>query len=486
MSFSYIREKELTLDEVKWLETEARDYCVSHGMVYKDSEGRLQHIPVTLLPSPFPQKQFTAAKEVQCIFNLLVHRVSQDYEFTKKALAGTLAADPFTSKLFDIYDKVWQQGNVQSISLGIFRSDYLIDKSDGLHRCSDNSGEVTPKPANGSISIKQVEMNTISLGGITFSCFVPKMHRYLLQLIGQETSKVPLNNALDEAAGALVKAWELYGSESAVIMFVIVHGEVNIYDQKMLEYRVRERNPAVKVIRRSLSDIYHRSRTDDKKCLFVDGMEVAVAYFRSGYSPNHYPTEKEWSARLTMELTRCIKCPTVAHQLMGTKKMQQVLAEPGILERFLPDKESVERVRQTFTGLYTLDSGPKGDLNMEGCLKTVENCVLKPQREGGGNNMYGEDIRLTLLSKPENRSQYILMDRIQPEVNNNFLVRQEFTSIHSSGVVPELGIMGVFISCGDEILLNRESGFLVRTKSTEHADGGVFAGRAAFDSLYLV
>ncbi|XP_015777114.1 PREDICTED: glutathione synthetase, chloroplastic-like [Acropora digitifera] len=84
-------------------------------------------------------------------------------------------------------------------------------------------------------------MNTISLGGITFSCFVRKMHRYLLQLIGQETSKVPLNNALDEAAGALVKAWELYGSESAVIMFVIVHGEVNIYDQKMLEYRVRER-----------------------------------------------------------------------------------------------------------------------------------------------------------------------------------------------------------------------------------------------------
>ncbi|KAK2556839.1 Glutathione synthetase [Acropora cervicornis] len=199
MSFSYIRENELTQDEVKWLETEARDYCVSHGMVYKDSEGRLQHIPVTLLPSPFPQKQFTAAKEVH-----------------------TLAADPFTSKLFDIYDKVWQQGNVQPISLGIFRSDYLIDKSDGLHRCSDYSGEVTPKPAKGSISIKQVEMNTISLGGITFSCFVPKMHRYLLQLIGQETSKVPLNNALDEAAGALVKAWELYGSERfSEVVFVL-------------------------------------------------------------------------------------------------------------------------------------------------------------------------------------------------------------------------------------------------------------------------
>lgn len=26
---------------------------------------------------------------------------------------STITADPFTSKLFDIYDKVWQQGNVQ-------------------------------------------------------------------------------------------------------------------------------------------------------------------------------------------------------------------------------------------------------------------------------------------------------------------------------------------------------------------------------------
>lgn len=488
MSFTYICENELTQKDVKWLETEARDYCVSNGMVYKDSEGKLRHIPVTLLPSPFPQKQFTAAKEVQTDFNLLVHKVSQDYEFTKKALSGTIAADPFTSKLFDIYDKVWQQENVQPISLGIFRSDYLIDTAGGLHdRCSDICYEPALRPGNaGSISIKQVEMNTISLGGITFSCFVPNMHRYLLQLIGQQGSKVPPNNALDEAAGGLIKAWELYGSESAVIMFVVEDNEVNICDQRILEYRIKERNPVVRVIRRSLTAIYNESQTDHKKCLLVDGMEVAVAYFRSGYMPKHFPTEKEWSSRLTIELSRCIKCPTVAHQLMGTKKMQQVLARPGILERFLPDKDSVNRVRKTFTGLYTLDPGQEGDHNMECCLKMVDKCVLKPQREGGGNNMYGEDIRHTLLSEPKSRSQYILMDRLQPEINSNFIVRHEFTSIDSSNVVPELGIMGVFISCGDEILLNKESGYLVRTKSTEHADGGVFAGRAAFDSLYLV
>lgn len=43
---------------------------------------------------------------------------------------------------------------------------------------------------------------------------------------------------------------------------------------------------------------------------------------------------QEWEARLTMELAHCVKCPSVGHQLIGTKKMQQVLAKPGVLERY--------------------------------------------------------------------------------------------------------------------------------------------------------
>lgn len=62
-----------------------------------------------------------------------------------------------------------------------------------------------------------------------------------------------------------------------------------------------------------------------------------------------------------------------------------------------------------------------------------------------GNNIYGEDIRHALLSNPESRSQYILMDRIQPETNKNFIVRQELTDIHYRDVIPELGILGIFI-----------------------------------------
>lgn len=57
-----------------------------------------------------------------------------------------------------------------------------------------------------------------------------------------------------------------------------------------------------------------------------------------------------------MERSRAVKCPDIGTQLAGTKKVQQVLARPGVLERFLPEQlQEVEQIRATFTGLYSLD-----------------------------------------------------------------------------------------------------------------------------------
>ena len=56
-----------------------------------------------------------------------------------------------------------------------------------------------------------------------------------------------------------------------------------------------------------------------------------------------------------MERSRSIKCPTIAMQLINTKKVQQVLAKPGMVEKFIQDGEAVQRIRKTFAGLYSLD-----------------------------------------------------------------------------------------------------------------------------------
>ena len=58
-----------------------------------------------------------------------------------------------------------------------------------------------------------------------------------------------------------------------------------------------------------------------------------------------------------IERSLAIKSPSIHYHLAGTKKVQQRLAEKGMLEHFLPgpeNKEKVEKVRSIFTGLYEL------------------------------------------------------------------------------------------------------------------------------------
>ena len=64
---------------------------------------------------------------------------------------------------------------------------------------------------------------------------------------------------------------------------------------------------------------------------------------------------QESGARLDMEKSKAIKCPSVHYQLAGCKKIQQELSSPGSLERFIDDKSVRERIRSTFAGQYTLD-----------------------------------------------------------------------------------------------------------------------------------
>ena len=61
-----------------------------------------------------------------------------------------------------------------------------------------------------------------------------------------------------------------------------------------------------------------------------------------------------WSARLLVERSTAIKCPCIHMQLAGCKKVQQVLSQPEMMERFLTP-EQAESLRTTFARQYGLD-----------------------------------------------------------------------------------------------------------------------------------
>jgi glutathione synthetase len=225
----------------------------------------------------------------------------------------------------------------------------------------------------------------------------------------------------------MVEAWNIIGNQKAAILFVIEDVTYNICDQRFHEFEIREKYPHVKVIRRNLTEIYNTGVLGSNKELIVDGVIVSVVYFRSGYEPNQYPSQNEWDARLLIERSNAIKCPSIHYHLAGTKKVQQALAKPGVLNRFLSNEADIKGVQEIFTGLYSLDKKEGGEKVIEMVLKNPEGFVMKPQREGGGNNIYGADIpaELTAMSEDE-RSAYIIMDRIFPPISRSYMVSDSF------------------------------------------------------------
>ncbi|KAJ7331892.1 hypothetical protein JRQ81_014072 [Phrynocephalus forsythii] len=424
--------------------------------------------PFTLLPSPVPRGLFEQAYSVQQDFNLLVDKGSQDTEFLESTLASTIKVDEFTAQLFNIYKQVLKEGATQSLVLGINRSDYMFDHSVG-----------------DSPTLKQIEINTIaaSFGGLTSR--TTAVHRCILNVLGKsmEASKLLNNNPSKGIAMGIAKAWELYGSDKAAVMFLVEEAQRNIFDQRCIENELWMRN--IRVIRRRFKDVFEKGSLDKDNRLHIDGEEIAVVYYRDGYVPNNY-NKQNWEARLLLEKSRAVKCPDIATQLAGTKKVQQELTRPGVLERFLPPEAAVQ-LRATFAGLYSLEMDEEGNKMVAMAIADPDRFVLKPQREGGGNNLYGDELKQALekIKDSPERTSYILMDKIKPLPTLNYLLRAH-SPLKMAECVSELGIFGAYVRQGQELVVNKHVGHLLRTKAVEHADGGVAAGVAVLDTPYVI
>lgn len=73
---------------------------------------------------------------------------------------------------------------------------------------------------------------------------------------------------------------------------------------------------------------------------------------------------------------------------------------------------------------------------------------MKPQREGGGNNIYGKDVRDAILKMKDSRERtaWILMERINPPISTGYMIRPGEVDIPElTDFVSELGIFGVVI-----------------------------------------
>ncbi|CAG0891535.1 unnamed protein product [Cyprideis torosa] len=456
--------------------------------------------PVTMFPTPFPKEEFDKAIDVQEHLNRVIHQISYEREFLEQSLAFVSKTDDFTKKLVEINRIVAEERKEFQPTLLIIRSDYMCDAK--LRK------------------ILQVEINTIasSFGGL--SAPLAHVHQTALKMLKHgrselevDPTKVPRNDVLkclEELASppssryqvmaeGFLSAWRTYDEPGAVILFIVEEFTKNIMDQRFVEHVIQEQRPStfIKVSRRTLFEVATTGVLREGNRLFIPKMpsagggkhdtgihisateEVAVVYFRCGYCPKDYKSEKEWEGRLMIERSRAIKCPSI----------QERLADHSVLSRYIPDYKIRQAVLDVFAGQYHLNRDPEGDASIAKALANPSDFVLKPQREGGGNNFFGEDLRqkLELVKDTDEREQFVLMDRIFPNVYKNYLLRSGHAPLLAD-TVSELGVFGVAFSgnAPDAISLNLAGGHILRTKQSGVDETGVAAGFGTLDSPYLV
>lgn len=481
-----------------------------------------QSAPFSLLPQAYPKSAFEQAVALAPLFNVLVDRISRDGTFLQQTLGGSVSAqDPYTAKLLQLYNKIYvgaerSEAAASADRLGILRSDYMLN--------------ARPNDGSEQYEIKQVELNTIASSFAGLACQVANLHSYLIQrynkgddaldkflIQNQQTVRgiataeaygVPVNPTLERLPAAMNVAVRRYkeqfsAKKSCCVLFVVQEGETNTVDQRMLEFRLFAQHQ-IPVVRLSLANIHTIVKLDKATGVLTldNGTEIAVVYFRAGYAPTDYPdgdTGVEWQAREKLECSRATKCPSLGYHLAGTKKVQQELARPRVLERFFPDEtDLVQSMRAAFAGLYSLgDDAVDEDYNAvrEVLAGGHGRYVLKPQREGGGYNFYGEQLATKLrdnvvvqggvMKLDERLGEYILMERLFPPQQKAVLLRAG--RVEGSGdSVSELGCFGtVVVSSDGTVAHNEYAGFLLRTKFSNVDEGGVASGFATLSSPYL-
>ncbi|OWB69431.1 nucleotide binding protein [[Candida] boidinii] len=443
--------------------------------------------PVTLYPTPFPRDQFEKGISISKQYNSLYANIIIEKNWLLTIIKNLSKFDSdFTGKLYESYLKSIEIGIVQPVSLGLFRSDYMLDLD--------------------SNCIKQVEFNTVSVSFGGLSSKISELHKFLND-IGMYTDgatakyykdeELAVSKSCQELAKGLYEGVSYYNrthdADDTVVLFVVQPNERNAFDQRAVEYSLLSQY-GVRSKRVELPEVLKKVSIKGKdRRLYIDdedgGDEVSVVYYRSGYGPQEYVEFPEaWDCRTQLETSLAIKCPSLLVQLSGAKKVQQLLTNDEIFSKFTSEagKEN-ESLKSTFVKIYPLDDSEEGLVGKKLAFEKPEFFVLKPQREGGGNNIYKEDIPKFLKDLNEEEWQgYILMELINPPIFKESVIFRNGELI-KEGIISELGIFSclLFNEATGDVIVNECCDHLLRSKTSSSNEGGVAAGFGCVDSLYL-
>eukprot|EP01066_Platyproteum_vivax_P011863 Platyproteum_vivax@DN5378_c0_g1_i1.p1 len=484
------------------LQREISAYCVTNGaLVFRDPENRYSPYiaPIALCPNRFPKAALDEAYEIGHIFNELLDELTVNPKWLTEVLSTVIADDDFTRHLVEICDRLYPKKNdfENEIRLHITRNDYMIDDKEHGPRFCD--------------TLLQVELNTVSASFAGIAQVVSGLHRHMAAFTNEDCSNIdewlpqnyPAKKIGEAMAGAHAAYKELFSCKEARILMVVQPNERNEVDQRLIEQALADLS--VYTIRRTFEELVAAEEAKILEATPTGALrlylahldawqEISVVYFRSGYAPKDFVNEDCWRIREVLEGTRAVMVPSIPSQLAGCKKIQASWCSTNVLKKFVKSTPKQKLLQKAFAPQIQLPGTSEWDLgHIANAIEHPERYVMKPQREGGGNNIHKEALKAALV-KNEGLSQYILMEKIRPKIDPFILFDRPalivapaegtpFKAVIKEGV-SELGIFQTYLVVKDQ-RSSVISGHLLRTKDATNDEGGVATGYAVVNSPLL-
>lgn len=462
----------------QYIVDEMVSYLYSHGLLIKSKDGNsCVHVPSIIYPSPIVKSFFDKISFYQIAFNKIIDKLSRDQPYLEEILTPIAEKDEFVKKNLELSKKAAAFEHKQNIQLGIFRNDYMVDKNKKF--------------------IYQIEYNTIAATMGLFSDGLKKFYKYFstkypeifAKYLNKADKQVPTEkeDTIETFCASMIEAIKLFSKEdyqNTLVIFVVQEGEKNIYDQRAVENELWNKYK-VKSRRLTLNEIAKNCSTDEQSNILLDGKKISLFYFRACYTEKDYKDEESWKGREMIELSTAIKCPNINTFLTTFKVFQYELTKPEILKKYLNEELIINDIMRFFVKLYyvrDMDNEKQKEL-FTNILSNLENFVVKPQKEGGGNNYYGEKIKELIpnaeVEPSDQLSSAIIMEKINPPEYETVALIEGAAKVMTC--VSEFSSYGVVLSDGQNYILNKSVSFLVRTKDKTSQEGGVIVGVSSID-----
>ena len=449
-------------------------YLYTNGLIIKSINGGVNHIPIMLTPSPIPKNIYEKIFFYQIAFNKIIDKLSNDQNFLEEILTPISEKDSFVKKNLEISKKLVNYEHKQKIKLGIFRNDYLFDKKQNF--------------------LFFTEYNTIASSMGTFSDKMKKFYSYFSQKYTEifktySEKEIPLEgfNNIEKFAESIYEAIKLAFPQQykeSIIVFIIQKKETNIFDQYSLSDELYNKYKITSK-RITLEEIKAKCNQDENGNLTLDSQLISLFYFRAGYTENDYPNEESWLGRELIELSTAIKVPDINTFLTTFKIFQYELSKPQILMRYCHSELIINDILRFFGGIYNIrDMSSEKVKELFSKIKAEPTkYILKPMKEGGGNNITGDKLKDIIPEEDSEISDLIensvVVEKIESYEHEGLVIRNEKLKVQNS--ISEFSIYGIILTNENKLIINKSVSFLVRTKDKESIEGGIIEGAGAID-----